>query len=147
MEQITLDLQPDPASPRARLIQRMLFGLLGVINLVQGVLNENSFRYFNLIFGVLVIVFALNYRRIYKPNVYTFDEEGVEGPIGRSDNKKFRWTDVSYLVAKMFTLKIFMKSGIEYNIYLGNITFQQHKQIKPKILELAQSNGVEVRKE
>jgi|WetSurMetagenome_2_1015567.scaffolds.fasta_scaffold1197167_1 hypothetical protein len=146
MEQITLDLQPDPASPRARVIQRMLFGLLGVMNLVQGVLTENSFRYINYIFGVLLIVFVLNYRRIYKPNVYTFDEEGFEGPIGRSDNKRFRWTDVASLVAKLFTLKIFMKSGREVNIYLGNITFHQHKQIKPKILELAQSNGVEVRK-
>ncbi|MBI3586407.1 MAG: hypothetical protein HY088_04685 [Ignavibacteriales bacterium] len=145
MEQITLDLQPEPATQRMRLVQRTLFVLMGVGNIVQGIMHDNNFRYFNFIIGISVVVIALNYRRIFKPKLFTFDEDGFEGPIGRSDSTRLHWGDISHIEAKMFTLKIFPKSGGERNIYLGNITFNQHKQIKPKILELAQSKGVEVR--
>jgi hypothetical protein len=145
MEQITIDLQPQAATPARRIIQRTLFGLMGVFSLVQGILQNNSFRYLNIVVGVGIIVFALYYRRIYKPKVFTFDENCIEGPIGSSENKRINWSDVSKLDAKIFTLKIFMKSGEESKIYLGNITFQELKQIKPRILEFAKSKGVEVR--
>lgn len=145
MEQITIDLQPQPATPARRIIQRTLFGLMGVYILVQGISQSNNFQYINYVFGVGMIVLALFYRRIYKPKVFTFDENGIEGPIGRSENKRINWADVSKLDAKIFTLKIFLKSGEESKIYLGNITFQELRQIKPLILKYAKSKGVDVR--
>lgn len=145
MEKITIDLQPQPATSSRRIIQRILFGLIGVFSLVQGILQNNSFMYFNIVFGVGIIIFALFYRRIYRPKVFTFDENFIEGPIGSSKNKKVNWADVSQLDAKIFTLKLFMKSGEESKIYLGNITFQELREIKPRILEFAKSKGVEVR--
>lgn len=146
MEQITLDLQPEPATPRMRLLQRGLFALIGAVNVVQGIIQESGFRYVNLVIGIVAILFAFFYRRIYPPKVFTFDDDGLEGPIGQPDNIRFRWTDISHIEAKMFMLTVFTKTGTERKIYLGNITFQQHKHMKPKILELAKSKGVDIRR-
>ncbi len=144
-EQITLDLQPEPSTPTMRLFQRVLLALMGLTNLIQGILQHTNFRYVNLVVGVVAIFFAFYYRRIYPPKVFMFDNDGFEGPLGRPDNIRLRWTDVTHIKEQMFTLTLFTKSGTEREIYLGNITFKQRKQIKPKIIDLARSKGIEIR--
>ncbi|HUN65123.1 MAG TPA: hypothetical protein VMW43_03415 [Bacteroidota bacterium] len=145
MEQVTLDLQPEPSTPRMRIVQRIIFILIGITNIVQGVINNNSFTYVNLIFGVGIIVFALFYRRIYKPKIFTFDDEGIEGPINADESVRLRWSDVRRIEARMFAIKLITRTRGEYRIYLGNLTFAQHKAVKPKILQIANAHGVDVR--
>lgn len=147
MEPITLDLQPEPANPKMRMMQRVIFLLFGIMNIIQGIISESNFRYINLVCGIVVVILALNYRRIYKPKVFTFDEEGVEGPIDKPKRTRDRWTDIAYIRAKMFSLNIVTRAGEERTLYLGNLTFAQHHEIKPRILQLAKSKGVEVRAE
>ncbi len=145
MKHITLDLQPRPMSPTMRFIQQGFFFLLGVMILVQGIVIESDFRYVNLTFGSIAILFALFYRRVFPPKVFTFDDEGFEGPIGIFNTRRYRWEEISHINATMFLLEVVLKPGTTVEINLENITYQQHKQIKPMILELAKTKGVDLR--
>lgn len=145
MEQITLDLQPEPSTPRMRIVQRVLFLLIGISNIVQGIISDNGFRFVNLVFGAGVIVVTLLYRKIFKPKIFTFDEDGLDGPVNATENVRVRWADIYRIEASMFGMKLCTKTRGDYKIYLGNLTYTQLKQIKPKILQLANAKGVDVR--
>jgi len=145
MKRITLDVQPEPANPRAQFTQRAIFAMIGVTNLVQALMKDNDFRYVNLIVGLGTVLFAIFYRRFNRPKVFTFDDDGIEGPLGARNPVKMKWNDIARIEGSVFRLTVLSKSGDRSDINLGNITYDQHKQIKPLILELAQSHGVEVR--
>lgn len=144
MQKITLDLQAQ-CSPKTQLFQRGVFGLFGVINLAQAYLQEGNFRYVNLFVGITAIAFALFFHRIHKPRVFTFDDNGIAGPISRRESIALSWQDIEYIKPTIFSLHICKKDGQRFKLNLGNLTFQQHKTEKQQILELAKSKGVSVR--
>ena len=144
MEKFSIDLQPEPAKPINRFIQRSLFGLVGVSNIVQAILSDNYFRYISMLFGLGAIVFAIGYRWFYKPKLFSFDDIGIEGPISTSKNILRKWENIAKIEISLFNLKIYAKSGELSNVYLGNLTFQHLREIKTKIFDLAKSKGIEV---
>ena len=144
MEKFSIDLQPEPAKPINRFIQRSLFGLVGVSNIVQAILSDNNFRYISMLFGLGAIVFAIGYRWFYKPKLFSFDDNGIEGPISTSKNILHKWENIAKIEVGLFNLRIYAKSGELSNVYLGNLTFQHLREIKTKIFDLAKSKGIEV---
>jgi hypothetical protein len=144
MEQMTFDLHPEPATNTRRIIQRTLFGLMGMSSLVQGAIIHNDFRYINFVFGLPMIVFALFYRQIYKPKVFTFSEDNIIGPIGKSKRTKIDWSEISKIDISLFSISLFLRTDEKINMYIGNLTFQELRRIKSLVMELAKAKGVEV---
>jgi hypothetical protein len=141
MEKIIVDLQPEPAKPIGRIIQRTLFGLVGVINIIQAVMSSNSFRFINLVFGIIMLVFAVGYRWFYKPKLLSIDESNIELS---NNNVLSKWENIAKVEIRLFNLILHEKTGKQSKIYLGNLTFQQLREIKLKTTDLAKSKGIKV---
>lgn len=143
MENIVLDVNPQP-SKRGKMVQRILFLIMGLGNIYQGFSMPNWFRYMNLSFGVVCILFALYLHRLYRSKEYLFTSEGIEGPKDSNNSVKIGWSEISLVEMKMYSMRIFLKGGKTYKLNLSNLTFEQHKNIKPKIEELIKAKGIEV---
>lgn len=70
MEKITLDFQPQ-FSTKIQLVQRKLFELIALLNLIQAYLQEGDFRYVKLFWGITILAIALFYSRIIKPTMFS----------------------------------------------------------------------------
>jgi hypothetical protein len=143
MDNIVLDINPQP-SKRGKLVQRILFFVMGFGNLYQGLLQEAWFRYINFVFGVICIAYALYLHRLYGSKEYLFTDEGIEGPMDSQQKRKFTWEEIVSVELKMYSMKILLKDGRSNKLNLSNLTFEQHNHIKPKIEELIISKGIAV---
>ena len=117
---------------------------VGMANMVQGFLMQSEGRYFNIVFGALLITAGFYYWLLYKPKTVSFDENGIEGKIKRGTVLHLRWEELSKLEGSMYEITLYTKAGQKYVIDLSNITFREHKELKPQILELAKSKQIEV---
>lgn len=140
MANIILELEPQNKS----LLFRGWMILIGIINILQSFYHQNELRYFDLTFGVILIAGGFYYWKLYQSKAVIFDEIGIKGKIKRGMVIELQWNEVSKLEASLFAILMHTKSGQKYELDLSNITFQQHKDVKPKILELAKSKNVEI---
>jgi hypothetical protein len=144
MDSLILDMHPFPS--RTPLFQRITFAALGLINLAQGIVHYPGIVAFvNIGGGMLLLLAAIFYRRIHRPSVYAFGDEGIEGPVGTPKSRLIKWSDIAFFETKRFSFAIVTSSGDRIQLDLSNITYDQHKQIKPRIVELVKSKGVDVR--
>jgi hypothetical protein len=140
MSAVLLELEPGGQSLRGRTWMM----LIGCMNLAQAFYQQNVLRYVDIAFGVLLIAGGFYFWKLYKPKIVTFDDTGIEGKIGLQTNIGIEWSKVSKLEVSLYSISILTNTGEKHVIDASNITFQQHQEIKPKILELAKSKGVEV---
>ena len=117
---------------------------VGLVNTLQGLLVQNDSRYFNVVFGLLLVAVGCYYWLIYKPKLVSFDENGIAGKIRRGVFLDLKWDQISKLEGATFEINVYTKQGHKYEIDLSNITFREHKELKPKIFELARSKQIEV---
>jgi hypothetical protein len=75
----------------------------------------------------------------------TFDASGVTGEIRPRTRIAIAWDQIAQIDVHMFALDIRTKHGRTEHIDLSEITYEQQKSIKPRIIELAKSNGIEIR--
>ena len=118
--------------------------LIGIVNVLQSFFHQNELRYFDLAFGVFLIVAGLYYWKLYQPRAVTFDDIGISGKLKLGTTINLKWEDVSKMESSLYLIFLFTKAGEIHAIDLTNLTFQQHKEIKPKIIELAKSKGIDV---
>ncbi len=144
MEPITLYLQAEQ-TPRTQFIQRGIIVVFGIFYVIVGFVKGNWVGYLYSIVGGAAIIAALAAPRIFRPASYTFDEHGFAGPAGRPWERQYQWDQISRIEVQMFALTFITKNGQRKKLNLGNITFEQHNVVKPKILDLARARGVEVR--
>ncbi len=139
MASVLLDLEQSPAAP----LGRGWMMLMGVINLLQACFLQNFFRYFDLVFGFALVAGGFYYWKFYTPRCITFDEAGSRGKIGIRTHVRLLWDEISKVGSSLYSITIRTKSGETLSIDLSAITFQQHKEVKPRILELARSKGMD----
>ena len=140
MPNIILELEPQTKAS----LSRAWMIPVGIANLAQGFLMQSEWRYFNIGFGILLIAGGFYYWKLYKPKIVIFDEIGVEGKIKSGTILELKWEELSRLEATIYEIILHTKTGQKYVIDLSNLTFQQHKEIKPKIFELAKLKQIEV---
>ena len=140
MASITLELEQQAKTS----ISRAWAIPVGLANLTQGLLMQSEGRYFNIVFGGVLIAAGFYFWILYKPKIVTFDENGIDGKIQRGTVLHLRWEELTQLEVSMHQITLFTKSGQKYTIDLSNITFREHKELKPQILELAKSKQIEV---
>jgi hypothetical protein len=145
MEPIILSLDPAGSILRRMRIQWIIFALLGVFNLVQAYIVDNDFRLFNLIFGVSFILYGLLHPIIFRPKLASFDENGLLWRVKNRRDLLLAWSQIAYIEASMLNFHIHTKDSRHFTVDLGNLTYEQHQTLKPQIIDLARSKGVEVR--
>lgn len=144
MEPIKLDLQSEATQEHGRPWPVMLFMVFGLSNLMQGLNVHNDFHYFNIAIGAVMIAAGVIYLRFYKPKIVIFDEKGIAGRLSRRQTVDIRWDEISRLEMKMFEIDVYLDSGKMITINLNNCTYRQHHELKPKIIEWAQSKNIAV---
>jgi hypothetical protein len=102
-------------------------------------------KWLTLITGVLIVVQAIIAWRSHKPLTTYWDTAGIRGSVAPGKAIAIAWSEVSAVDAGMFVLVIHLKNQTTVPVDLSQITYKQHKEIKPLILELARTKGVEVR--
>ena len=140
---ICLDLQPQPAIPTARFLQRLIFALLGCVNAIQVVISQSNFRYVSLLMASSLFTISIAYQWIYKTRILRIQEDVVEIPGRRGKTLRWNWEDIKSITLKSYTLTIISKQGVIKKIDLGNITMQQEEETIPKITMMARRKGFE----
>ena len=123
----------------------IIYVLLGLNIFVQALVIDNAFRYPNLVLGLVILVVGLIYPRIVKPKVVTFDDSGITQSRTRHGNPTIAWNQIAYIEASTLNFRIYTKDSELFTIDLGNLTFEQHRTLKPKIIDFAHSKSVDVR--
>lgn len=79
-----------------------------------------------------------------KPLLLTFDEQGIQGKAKPKKDITILWNTILSIEFKMFSMNVRTKDGKEEEIDLSHITYEDHKKVKPQIVELAKSKGIAV---
>jgi hypothetical protein len=145
MVPITLHLDSEGVSAGRLRIQWTLFLLIGLFNLVQGFIVDNDFHFVNLFTGGIFIVLAVLFPLLAKPRLATFDDKGISWKINSRRTVTLTWNQVASIEASIFLFSVHTKDGNQFDIELGGLTFEEHSKLKPKVVELARANGIEVK--
>jgi hypothetical protein len=145
MEPIILYLDSGGSSPRRMRLFSILYGFLGLSFLVQATLAHGVLKYVLFVFALAWIVITLIYPRLYKGKVMTFDGSGVAWLHPTPQNPTLAWDQIAYIEASSLTFRIHTKDLKLFTVDLANLTYEQHRTVKPQILDLARSKGVDVR--
>jgi len=144
MDSITLDLRP--GYPRTF---HKWFGVIVIVYsltvaalMLTSVIRENL----PLIFTTILLLgqVVANWPNT-RPLRVTFDASGISGQIGHRKGIAIGWEQIAWIDVHMFAMDIRAKDGHTDHIDLGEITYEQQKTIKPRIVDLAKSKGIEVR--
>lgn len=145
MDPIIIYLDSEGSSPRRLRMLSIIYGILGISFLAQAMLAQNAFRYVMLVLALTWILIALNYPRLFKAKAMTFDDSGITWSRTKPRSLRVTWDQIAYMEASTLEFRIRTKDLKVLTINLGNLTYEQHKTVKPQIIDLARSNGVDVR--
>jgi hypothetical protein len=145
METLILNVTPKHMSRNMLLVQRLVMGAMGCINLLNAIFIAGTFRYVNLVTGVGCLVVAVWFRHNPKTSVFSFSDAGIEKREGQKSSVLLPWVEVAYFEYSPLRLTIAARNGQLLDIDLGSLSYQQHKTIKPQILRFAKAFGVEAR--
>ncbi len=118
---------------------------LGILFMVQGLATMGKLSWFSpFIFGygvILVVAFLLG-PRFSRACAITLDDRGVRGRISYSHEIDLLWEDLMHAEIMMFALILKTKGGETIHIDLGNFTYDQHKHVKPKLIDILGARGL-----
>ena len=141
----TIDLNLRPGYSRA--FQKwfsiivILYALIVVILMLTSVIPMNI--YLALSAAVLLAQVIFNWDNIKAVNV-KFDDNGIFGSVNPHKTISLRWDQVDKIEVHIFAIDIQTKDNRIEHIDLGQINFEQQKIIKPKIIELSKSKGINI---
>jgi hypothetical protein len=144
MEPITFNLRPEPlrAFNKFFIPSAIVFGIASIILAFK---EANHIRWITLLAGLVIIVQAIVNWHTQKPVTITWDDSGFRGSIAPGKLIAIQWGEVSAIDARMFALEIHLRNKTTVHVDLSQTTYQQHKEIKPLVLDLARTKGVDVR--
>jgi hypothetical protein len=119
--------------------------VFAVATIILGFMDESGIRWTSVVMGLVIIVQAIINWRNVRSLISTWDEWGIRGRITPGKPASIAWKDVASIEASMFALDLHLKNQSTVHVDLSCTTFQQHKDLKPRILNLARAQGVEVK--
>jgi hypothetical protein len=118
---------------------------LGILFMVQGLATLGKLSWFSpfiFSYGFVLVVAFLVGPRFSKACTITLDDRGIRGRISYSREIDLAWEDVMHADIMMYALIFRTKGGETIHIDLGNLTYDQHKHIKPKLIEILGPRGL-----
>ncbi len=118
---------------------------LGVLFMVQGLATMGKVSWFSpfiFAYGVVLVVTFLFGPRFSRACTITLDDRGIRGRISYSDEIDLPWKDLAVAEIKMYALILKTTGGATIYIDLGNLTYDQHKHVKPKLIDILGSKGL-----
>jgi len=118
---------------------------LGILFMVQGLATMGKLSWFSpfiFCYGVVLVVAFLIGPRFSRSCTITLDDRGIRGRISYSREIDLVWEDLMHADIMMFALVFKTKGGETIHIDLANLTYDQHKHIKPKLIEILGAKGL-----
>jgi hypothetical protein len=143
METIILDLRSD----YQRTFKKW-FGVIVVMDILVGIIfmltSVIPINYFLVLSMVLLLGQVIANWYSMKPVKVIFDDKGIVGSVSPRKTISLMWDQITRIEVHMFAMDIQTKDGRTEHIDLSEITYEQQKSIKPRIIELARSKGINV---
>ena len=118
---------------------------LGVLFMIQGLgMNDKMpwFSPFIFSYGAILVVAFLVGPRFSRACAITLDDRGIRGRISYSNEIDLLWENLALAEIKMYALILKTKAGETIHIDLANLTYDQHKHIKPKLIDILGARGL-----
>jgi hypothetical protein len=118
---------------------------LGILFMVQGLATMGKMIWFSPFifgYGVIVVVAFLVGPRFSRACAITLDDRGIRGRISYSNEIDLPWENLALAEIKMYGLILKTKGDETIYINLGNLTYDQHKHIKPKLIDILGARGL-----
>ena len=119
----------------------LIQGFNGLLWLIVAIVHHphDSFTYiigaYGLVF-LLAAMFSPVFERSYQ---LVADDEGIHGQLSWRRHIQFAWKDITSAELGTLHLRLNIADGKVEEVSLGNLTYEQHQELKPQ-LELALEN-------
>ena len=137
-ENIILIVNPRNLTGWKRILDQIVWGILGVLAILVAIKESSGQRYFLGFIGLIFFHRVLRYDQVYPHKEYLFTEEGIEERINGKGNKYFRWIEIQYVEVKLRALNLLTKSGDKLSIYVGNNSMD----VRTRIVDFIKSKNV-----
>lgn len=143
MDPLSLNLRPESFTRFHRYFipSAIVFGMVSIIVAVGA---KEPRAWIGAATGVLLVVQSIVNWRSSRPIASTWDDNGIHGDVGTGRDISLGWNEIARMDVTMFTLLLHIKDGRTISVDLANVTYAQHKELIPRLLDAARSQGVEV---
>jgi hypothetical protein len=143
MDTIILDLRPDYPHTFAKWfgVIVLVYILVSIILMFTLVTPVNLFLIISM---VLLLAQVISNWYNMKSVKVIFDANGISGLVSPRQAISLAWNQINRIELHMFSMDIQTKDDRTEHIDLSLITYEQQKLIKPRIIELAKSKGINV---
>ena len=119
--------------------------ICGIIFIAQGVVYSGTsywFPRFAIAYGLALMLAMIILPRLTRQYSITIDDRGIRGRISYSSLIDVPWEDLARAEIKMFALILRTKDKQIYHIDFGELTYDQHKAVKPVLMDALRSGGL-----
>jgi hypothetical protein len=120
--------------------------VLAIMFILQGLAYSGKsfwwFPYFSISYGVILLAVMLAYPRFHREYFVKIDEQGIRGRTGFTKQIDLSWEHLAHADIMMFALILKTKAGETIHIDLGDLTYDQHRLVKPRLVEIFRSKGL-----
>jgi hypothetical protein len=120
---------------------------LGLLWIGLGIFSDSPLSQYGHIGLGLVLLLSLAYMKwVYKAKYLRFDEEGVAGLVDKNESIVLNWEAIDQIKLSRSKLVLVPKDGVEIPLSLGQLPYSQHKDVLPQFEQVADRNGVSIKK-
>jgi hypothetical protein len=119
--------------------------ICAILFIAQGIAYSGTsiwFPRFAIVYGVALLAAIIVLPRLTKEYSIRIDDQGIRGRTGYSTLIDLHWEDLALAEIKMFALILRTKGGGTIHIDLGELTYDQHKLVKPRLIDIFRSKGL-----
>jgi len=145
MEPLVLNLRPESFSRKFDVFYAPSAGIVGLAMIVLAILDKHRLGWITMVAGATMIIQAIVTWRGHKAVATTWDSSGIRGDVSHGKTIAIRWNEIADITASTYALDIHLHDHTTVIVDLSQATYQQHKELKPRLLDLARTNGVDVR--
>ena len=122
----------------------LIQGFNGLFWLVAAVLHRphDWFTYVLGIYGFVFFLAAIFYPLLDRRYQLIIDQNGIHGQVRWRHRIEFRWKDIAGAELATLHLKLQTVEGKVEQINLGNLTYREHQELKPRLRAAFEDHGV-----
>ena len=143
MTGLTIPLRPRTAyGPEWFRVTQMI---CGIIFIAQGIVYSGTSYWlprFAIAYGLALMLAMIVLPLLTREYSLTIDDRGIRGRISYSGLIDVAWENVTKADIKMFALVLWTKDKQILHIDFGELTYDQHKAVKPVLVDALRSRGL-----
>ncbi|MGB9591902.1 MAG: hypothetical protein ACPL1K_05235, partial [Candidatus Kryptoniota bacterium] len=119
-------------------------GFNGLMWLVIALLRKSHdwITYVTGVYGLIFFLAAVASPLFDRRRQLVVDENGISGQLSWRRRIEFKWKDIVGAELGMLHLKLQTADGKVEVINLGNLTYQEHQELKPQLRTALESHGL-----